>query len=1365
MAAVHRGAARRAFIISLQTLGWLLGGGIMLVLAGVIWLVSTPSGSQWAIAQASRAVAGLSVQSVQGSLISGLRFEQIQYHDATGLAVRLQSAALQWDWRALWQGRLEIRQLDLHSGLIALPAAPPADQEPAASPMDWSNLSLHVPFAIKLAALNVTDVTLMPAVADLGETTHSPVASEAQDQVQPASSLPESYHLAVLQAQGEINASALTLAVQTVKATLPQHRSVELAGQLHLGIPVPHLLGGQLQALVSTPQGWLSNELQLGGSLAKAQLGLTARWDGVSTPSAALTATAALTPQGLALTSAHLDTLNGSLCSTGEIHFADGLNLALQGRAEGFDLAPISPAANGRMGFGYAVTYMQLPSAAANQIAPEPNLSLKINHLSGTVAAVAFDDLSVDAVLANQVLGGSLAGGTIAGGTVQAAWRYGLSGNQPITLSLAVAGLSLGEALSAHLAKPVAGNLSAELALDGDLGANAPRDTALKFSLKVPQAQVSLASLLSAAQSKPFATHSATDTATDTASVDAKMNSHPVAITAQLEGAIANQTFTLAPSVLAVADTQLRVDGQWGWQANAPANHLTADLTVPELSRLPWAVLGVPPVSGKLQITTQLAGSMAVPRGTVDLSAQNLAYRDWQLLQLKLQSQIGANAAGAGQAQANLPFKLSVQANDLNQQIVSIARSSHAKQVPLTRWLSRLNIELNGSLPSPSAGLTATQADAPQTAQSLRLTAQSPLGNLSFAANGHLRGQAWRGVVSQFHLANGMFERKPLGSWRLTAPVEMSASPTQQALALACFDGVATQNLAPAKACFAGARAGERLQGRATIDSPIATLLQFAAPWLPPELLAGIKPSKAFPGAMNLVAAGGIEAGKLSGTLKIRLPDSQFSLPQFADGAVFSYQKLGLDAELTADTLRVNFAGDVPKLFNAQSRGTIGLHGAQPLNISTQIHLPDLSALAFLAPQMSQLTGKAQAALQIGGGLAAPKPSGSLAIHDLAFALPDTGVAYDQGQLTGNIDGAGQLKFDGQLHGVLTDTAALAGGSTAPEVQARQLRIEGTGDLAHLPEWQVSAQVTGTAVPVLRIPSMKVDASPDVTIEATQAGAKLGGTLSLPLIDARIEKLPEGVVKSSDDLVIVGAKPAPAVVGYPLTGDIQVMLGDAVTLKGMGFSTGLSGGLDLRLRPQKPLAAFGEIDLKNGQYKAYGQDLSISQGRLLFVGPLDDPGLSVTAQRKVDSTTVGLKLGGTLYHPKTTVFSNPTIPESDALSLLLTGRRLNDGSAADGSVLLNAIKSLGIAQGDDILRDVGQKFGFDSVGLDTTGGLTGARLSVGKKIGDRLLVRYAIGVLTGVGEVITEYQLNRLFSIEITSSPVATGGDVIYRIR
>jgi len=222
-----------------------------------------------------------------------------------------------------------------------------------------------------------------------------------------------------------------------------------------------------------------------------------------------------------------------------------------------------------------------------------------------------------------------------------------------------------------------------------------------------------------------------------------------------------------------------------------------------------------------------------------------------------------------------------------------------------------------------------------------------------------------------------------------------------------------------------------------------------------------------------------------------------------------------------------------------------------------------------------------------------------------------------------------------------------------------------------------------------------------------------------------------------------------------------------VSLRGKGLATRLTGAVEMRIRPERPVGAFGEIRLVDGRYEGYGQRLSVERGRLIFAGPLTSPGLDVIATRQIQDETgteVGLQLVGPLESPETEVFSRPPTSPSDALSLLLTGRRLSAGTGADASLLLNAISGLGIRQGDQMAQQVKSVFGIDEIGFTTSGGAEGARLSVGKRIGENLLVRYAVGVFDGVGELITRYRINKFLHLELTSSAQSQSGDLIYQI-
>ncbi len=61
---------------------------------------------------------------------------------------------------------------------------------------------------------------------------------------------------------------------------------------------------------------------------------------------------------------------------------------------------------------------------------------------------------------------------------------------------------------------------------------------------------------------------------------------------------------------------------------------------------------------------------------------------------------------------------------------------------------------------------------------------------------------------------------------------------------------------------------------------------------------------------------------------------------------------------------------------------------------------------------------------------------------------------------------------------------------------------------------------------------------------------------------------------------------------------IRLILGDQVRLRGSGFDARISGNLLAFDEPGKETTGTGELEIYDGTYKAYGQDLTIERGHL-----------------------------------------------------------------------------------------------------------------------------------------------------------------------
>lgn len=118
-------------------------------------------------------------------------------------------------------------------------------------------------------------------------------------------------------------------------------------------------------------------------------------------------------------------------------------------------------------------------------------------------------------------------------------------------------------------------------------------------------------------------------------------------------------------------------------------------------------------------------------------------------------------------------------------------------------------------------------------------------------------------------------------------------------------------------------------------------------------------------------------------------------------------------------------------------------------------------------------------------------------------------------------------------------------------------------------------------------------------------------------------------------------------------------------LDGFGLKGFLAGNLEVIDRPAgRCLVTL--LSIRDGTYRAYGQDLTIERGRVQFSeSPVDNPGLDLRAVRKVDDITAGLRVSGSLRKPEMTLFSTPTMAQNAVLSYLLTGQAPS-GSGAMG---------------------------------------------------------------------------------------------------
>ena len=593
--------------------------------------------------------------------------------------------------------------------------------------------------------------------------------------------------------------------------------------------------------------------------------------------------------------------------------------------------------------------------------------------------------------------------------------------------------------------------------------------------------------------------------------------------------------------------------------------------------------------------------------------------------------------------------------------------------------------------------------------------------DVELALQGGWDGKTWRGEMRQVRL-----QRLGKGVWTNQAPASLMLAADGARVAPLCLvDGEQS-------VCLQGERkAAKALNASLHIRSFDLTNL---AELVPPEyVLHGRVDGEATLGGTldrPLVKASLVPR---DGSIQLRGLDEEAPLE-----VRYSNAHLGLDYRDR------KLAAEAELMLQDQAQATLRLvtlpgKGQAPdrLQGRIQVDLPDLQVLAPLVPQARIHGGSAHLQATLAGTLEQPRVSGDMTLTDAELEYPDLGLDLKAVEL--------------RLHSEGDTRIQIAGSATSGE---GKLQLDGQVEMAPQADWPIDLHVRGDRVLAVRLPDTRVIVSPDLRIKGNSRELNVEGRVAIPEAAIVVRELPQGTVRPSEDEVVVGARqPEAPVSGTRVHGKVELELGDKVAFSGFGLKTRLEGLLGLRFQPGQNLAN-GNIELREGRYRAWGQDLSIEQGRLLFAGPVDNPGVDLRAVRvsRDGEVKAYLEVGGTLRKPVSKVRTEPPTSSSDALSYLLNGTAL--GESGDGlgqAQLLQAAGALGLEKTLPALQAIKQESGLDELGVDSEGGLEGSALVAGKYLSPDLYARYIQGLFDSSAVLSLRYKLSRHLSVETRS--------------
>lgn len=312
--------------------------------------------------------------------------------------------------------------------------------------------------------------------------------------------------------------------------------------------------------------------------------------------------------------------------------------------------------------------------------------------------------------------------------------------------------------------------------------------------------------------------------------------------------------------------------------------------------------------------------------------------------------------------------------------------------------------------------------------------------------------------------------------------------------------------------------------------------------------------------------------------------------------------------------------------------------------------------------------------------------------------------------------------------------------------------------------WDGDFQLTAEAIRFQPEPKMTMTLSPDLRLTLSPETINLTGTVKVPRARVEIETLPEQAISESKDVVIVGEQIDEAsgqqAIEQQFTTSLSVQLGDDVQFKGFGLETNVVGQLQIQQNKNETLKTNGVLELQKGRYKAYGQNLLIQEGDLVFVGNIENPQLRVSAIRAgiTDDVTVGLLATGSIANPRISLFSQPSMSQQAQLSYLLTGNAPGVEVSTDPTLAATEA-ALSYALASDVglgfTKKAGEAFGIDD--LQVTAGSSPANSDGGTQIGlsgyltPKLMVRYGVGVFDAFNSLTLNYRLSKNLYLEVIS--------------
>lgn len=629
--------------------------------------------------------------------------------------------------------------------------------------------------------------------------------------------------------------------------------------------------------------------------------------------------------------------------------------------------------------------------------------------------------------------------------------------------------------------------------------------------------------------------------------------------------------------------------------------------------------------------------------------------------------------------------------------------------------ISKANFDLNGRIES----------------HVINLSFDHELAKVKTKANGGWANQAWKGAVQTLTL-NG----EKVGDWRLQKPTQLSVSGKGFSSTQICLAKGKTQACSTAKwSELAGLEAKGMLN-----KTPLAML----KPFLP----EGVELSGSVSGSYDIKQ----NNGKPKGFVKFKLPDSNFSFKdKSGEEQIFSYDGAEVDATIDDKMIKAKATMNIINRGKLTSNAVVKLsplNGKHTIKGDAQFDIPNIYWAQEYVPRSRGLQGVLNSKISFSGLLSKPQIVGTANLKNAYLRLPEAGTELTNINISLKADKPGQAIINGKMN-----------------MGKGAINVSGNVDARDIAHWKATVKIKAKDIQFMNTNEIKATMTPDIVVQLTPKAVDITGKIIIPKADINLKEVPESSIDESDDAIVIGeTKPGEKVSAIQIRPRVLVQLGEQVKLNAFDLRAKLSGNVNVT-HNNRDILTNGSLRVSDGKYKAYGQDLEIDNGRLIFNGSPKLIAMDIRATRTIGNDIVGIHLGGTVLSPKSKIFSDPVKTDSEALSFLITGQSLSTVDGRESALLLSAVRGLGITGNDSLIQNIGSSLGLDDVNIVAGEDIKQSKLQLGKRLGSSLYVKYLVDFYGSAQKVVVEYKINKKLSLEAETSIDNYALDFIYEIE